>query len=115
MVFSDLKATFTEHMVSTSTAWMRRRPSFREAGGTAVTVQTEVEGRTVIGVAPAPEDLVVSKIARLDERDKQFVGAIHETHPLDLELIERRIRETDLDPAIAERAVAYIRSLKSKS
>ncbi|MBB4260041.1 MULTISPECIES: DUF6036 family nucleotidyltransferase [unclassified Bradyrhizobium] len=115
MVFSDLKATFTEHMVSTSTAWMRRRPSFREAGGTAPLQQTEVEGRTVIGVAPAPEDIVVSKIARLDETDKRFVGAIHETHPLDLELIERRIRETDLDPVIAERAVAYIRSLKSKS
>lgn len=59
----------------------------------AVTVQTEVEGRTVIGVAPAPEDLVVSKIARLDERDKRFVGAIHETHPLDLELIEQRVQK----------------------
>jgi len=83
--------------------------------GRAATVQTEVEGRTVTGIAPAPEDLVVSKIARLDERDKRFVEAIHEKHPLDLELIERRIRETDLEPAVAERAVAYVRSLKSKS
>lgn len=80
----------------------------------AVTVQTEVEGRTVIGVAPALEDLVVSKVARLDERDKRFVGAIHGTRPLDLELIEQRIHKTDLDPAVAERAAAYIRSLKSQ-
>lgn len=79
----------------------------------AVTVQTEVEGRTVIGVAPALEDLVVSKVARLDERDKRFVNAIQETRPLDLELIEQRIHQTDLDPAVAERAAAYIRSLKS--
>ncbi len=31
----------------------------------AVTVQTEVEGRTVIGVAPALEDLVVSKVRQV--------------------------------------------------
>ncbi|MDA9498393.1 DUF6036 family nucleotidyltransferase [Bradyrhizobium sp. CCBAU 11357] len=79
--------------------------------GRAVRVQTEVAGRTVTGVAPAPEDLVVSKLARLDERDKRFVGAIHERRPLDLRLVERRIRETDLDPAVAERAIAYIRGL----
>lgn len=77
-------------------------------------MQTEVAGRTVIGVAPAPADLVVSKVARLDERDKRFVSAIHGTRPLDLELIEQRIRETDLDAAVAERAIAYIRSLKSQ-
>ncbi|WP_311972586.1 DUF6036 family nucleotidyltransferase [Bradyrhizobium agreste] len=77
-------------------------------------MQTEVAGRTVTGVAPAPEDLVVSKLARLDERDKRFVGAIHERRPLDLTLLERRIRETDLDPAVAERAIAYIRGLQSE-
>ncbi|UWU91509.1 DUF6036 family nucleotidyltransferase [Bradyrhizobium sp. CB1015] len=82
--------------------------------GRAVRVQTEVAGRTVTGVAPAPEDLVVSKLARLDERDKRFVGAIHERRPLDLRLVERRIRETDLDPAVAERAIAYIRGLQSE-
>lgn len=45
----------------------------------AIKVRTEVAGRTVTGVAPAPEDLVVSKVARLDDRDKKFVEAIH-TH-----------------------------------
>ncbi|MFK4505394.1 hypothetical protein LPJ38_34960 [Bradyrhizobium daqingense] len=81
--------------------------------GRAVSVRTEVAGRTVTGVAPAPEDLVVSKLARLDERDKRFVAAIHAKRPLDLALVERRVYETDLDPAVAERAVAYIKSLKS--
>lgn len=80
----------------------------------AVKVQTEVEGRTVTGVAPAAEDLVVSKVARLDDRDKEFVEAIHAQRPLDLDLVERRIRETDLDPAFADRAIAYIRSLKQE-
>ncbi|WP_426412030.1 DUF6036 family nucleotidyltransferase [Bradyrhizobium ganzhouense] len=80
--------------------------------GRAVSVQTEVAGRIVTGVAPAPEDLVVSKLARLDERDKRFVSAIHTKRPMDLALVERRIRETDLDPAVAERAIAYVKSLK---
>ena len=80
--------------------------------GRAVRVQTEVAGRVVIGVAPAPEDRVVSKLARLDGRDKRFVNAIHTKRPMDLALVERRIRETDLDPAVAERAIAYVKSLK---
>ncbi|WP_063993764.1 DUF6036 family nucleotidyltransferase [Bradyrhizobium sp.] len=80
----------------------------------AVRVQTEVGGRTVTGVAPALEDLVVSKLARLDDRDKRFVSAIHGTRPLDLELIEQRIRKTDLDPTVAEQAIAYVRSLASE-
>jgi len=68
----------------------------------------------VYGIAPAAEDLVASKIARLDNRDKRFVEAIHAQQPLDLDLIEWRINETDLDPAIAQRAIAYVRELKSK-
>jgi hypothetical protein len=80
----------------------------------AVRVQTEVAGRTVYGIAPAAEDLVASKIARLDDRDKKFVEAIHAQRSLDLDLIERRINETNLDPAIAQRAIAYVRGLKPK-
>lgn len=83
--------------------------------GRAVKVRTEVEGRTVTGVAPSAEDLVVSKVARLDDRDKRFVEAIHAQRPLDLELVERRIGETDFEPAIAERATTYIRSLKREA
>jgi hypothetical protein len=77
----------------------------------AIEVREEVDGRTVVGVAPSTEDLVVSKIARLDPRDRIFVEAIHEKRPLNLKLVEGRIRQTDLDPEIAERAIAYIRSL----
>jgi hypothetical protein len=39
------------------------------------------------------------------------VEAYHRTRPLDVQLIEERIVETDLEPAIAERAVAYLRRL----
>jgi hypothetical protein len=72
----------------------------------------EVDGRMVKAVAPAPEDLIVSKLARLDDKDKDFVEAYHKERPLDLQLIEQRIAETDLESAVADRAVAYIRSLR---
>lgn len=79
----------------------------------AVTVRTEVEGRTVFGVAPSPEDLIASKVLRLDDRDKVFVEAIHQRRALNLDLVEQRVREIDaLDPAIQQRAITYISSLK---
>jgi hypothetical protein len=73
----------------------------------------DVDGRMVKAVAPAPEDIIVSKLARLDNKDKAFVEAYHSARPLDLALIEERIAATDLDPAVAARAVAYLRSLTS--
>jgi hypothetical protein len=78
----------------------------------AIKLRTEVAGRNVFGIAPAAEDLIVSKIARLDDRDKLFVEAIHAQRPLALDLIEQRINDTDLDPAVAARAIAYVRNLK---
>ena len=66
----------------------------------------DVYGRMVKAVAPSPEDLIVSKLARLDHKDRQFVEAYHRARPLDINLIEARIAETDLDPAIAARAIA---------
>jgi hypothetical protein len=77
----------------------------------AIVRRFDVDGRTVKGVAPAPEDLIVSKLARLDDKDRDFVEAHHRARRLDIQLIEKRIAETDLDPAVADRAIAYIRSL----
>ena len=81
----------------------------------AIEVRDQVDGRIVVGVAPSPEDLVVSKIARLDPRDRVFVEAIHKKRPLDLRLVEDRIRQTDLDPVIVDRAISYIRSVEAVS
>jgi hypothetical protein len=74
-----------------------------------------VDGREVTVVAPEPNDLVVSKLARLDDKDKDFIEAYHRARTLDTHLIEQRIAETDLDPAIAGRAIAYIRNLTGRS
>jgi hypothetical protein len=53
-------------------------------------------------------DLVVSKIVRLNARDRTFVEAIHAQRPLNLDLVEKRIGETKLEPAVAERAIALL-------
>ena len=70
-----------------------------------------VDGRMVKTIAPSPDDLIVSKLARLDDKDKNFVEAYHRERTLDIQLIQERIAETDLDPAVAARAIAYIRRL----
>jgi hypothetical protein len=65
----------------------------------------------VTAVAPRPEDVIVSKLARLDDKDKAFIEAYHSARPLDPRVIEERIRLSDFEPAIADRAFAYIRNL----
>jgi hypothetical protein len=77
----------------------------------AIVRRMEVDGREVKAVAPSPEDIIVSKLARLDDKDKDFVRAYHQARPLDLRLIESRINDTALDAAIAARAIAFVRSL----
>jgi len=74
----------------------------------------DVDGKMVAIVAPAADDLIVSKLARLDEKDRNFVEAYHRERALDTRVIEERIAEADLDPAIRDRAIAYVRHLGSK-
>jgi len=79
----------------------------------AIVRRIEVDGRIVEAVAPSPEDLIVSKLARLDPKDKTFVEAYHARRPLDPALIENRIHNSQFEPAVAERAIAFIRALPS--
>lgn len=80
----------------------------------AVRLRIPVRDRTVTAIAPAPEDLIVSKLARLDRKDKTFVESFHAVRPLDPDVIEGRIRSSRMEPNIAERAIAYVRELVCK-
>ncbi len=77
----------------------------------ALVKSIDVAGKSVLAVAPCPEDLIVSKLARLGPKDKEFVETYNAARPLNSNVIEQRLRATDLEPAVAERAVAYLRSL----
>jgi hypothetical protein len=80
----------------------------------AIVRRIEVGGRMVDAIAPCPEDVIVSKLARLDDKDKEFVEAYHALRPLNPGVIEARIQSSDFEPAIAQRARAYIRNLTRK-
>lgn len=70
--------------------------------------EIEVDGRKVLAVAPCPEDVIVSKLARLAEKDKEFIAAYHAARPLNAELIAERIKTTNLEPALQERALNFV-------
>jgi len=77
----------------------------------AISRPVDVDGRPVLAITPCPEDVVVSKLARLAEKDKEFIEAYHAARPLDPKLIKDRIKATDLDAEISERALAFVERL----
>jgi hypothetical protein len=77
----------------------------------AVVRQIDVGGRKVTAIAPSPEDLIVSKLARLEEKDKSFIEAYYSERPLDVGSIEAKIGLSNLAVPVAQQACAYIRDL----
>ncbi len=77
-------------------------------------VVREVSGHgtaTVTVVAPGPEDLIVSKLARLADKDRDYIAAYHRARPLDLAVIEARMAECGLEELPARRALAFLAGL----
>ena len=74
----------------------------------AISKTVDVDGRNVFAVAPCPEDVIVSKLARLSEKDKQFVEAYHAARPLDPDLLITRINATELEAALQDRAKDFV-------
>jgi hypothetical protein len=77
----------------------------------AIYREVTVDDRTVLAVAPCPEDVIVSKLARLSEKDKEFVEAYHGVRPLNLELIVERVNATDMEGELKARSIAYVTHL----
>jgi Nucleotidyltransferase of unknown function (DUF6036) len=80
----------------------------------AVTREVRFGRRIVTAIAPCPDDLIVSKLARLDDKDKDYVEAYYTERPLDGALLEERIALSHFEPAVAQRARTYVRSLAEK-
>lgn len=77
----------------------------------AIYKPVDVDGRPVLAVAPCPEDIIVSKLARLSDKDKEFVEAYHAARPLDLDLIVQRIKATTLEPELQQQAIGFVTHL----
>ncbi len=79
-------------------------------------VVREVRGHgaaTVTVVAPGPEDLIVSKLARLADKDRDYIAAYHQARPLDLAVIQARVAECGFEEVLAQRALAFLAGLPS--
>ncbi len=68
-------------------------------------------GRFAQAIAPSIEDLVVSKLARLDDKDEVFVEAVHAARPLDLDMIVRLLATAPIEPETIERAKRFLAGL----
>ncbi len=77
--------------------------------------EIEVDGRKVLAVAPCPEDVIVSKLARLAAKDKEFVEVYHAARPLNAELIVERVKATNLEPALQARALNFVHRLARRA
>jgi hypothetical protein len=81
----------------------------------AITKPVDVDGRQVLAVAPCPEDVIVSKLARLLDKDKKFIAVYHAERPLDLQQTVERIEATSLEPALQQQAIEFVTRLVERS
>ncbi|EWY37728.1 hypothetical protein N825_09105 [Skermanella stibiiresistens SB22] len=84
-------------------------PDWRER---AVSRTVHSHGRMVTAVAPATNDLIVSKLHPLREKDRSFILACHQARPLDIDLIRRLFVETAPNDQAQAAATAFLDTLK---
>lgn len=77
----------------------------------AVHIRIPDGAREITVVAPSVDDLIVAKLARLDEKDKRFVAACHRAQPLDGARLRKLIDLAKLDDARKRAAKAFLNSL----
>lgn len=69
------------------------------------------DGRAVRLITPCLEDLIVSKLHRLSDKDRDFIRAFNDQKRLDVALIRRRLSVTDPHPAITIAADRFLETL----
>jgi hypothetical protein len=77
----------------------------------AKTMEIDVYGRTAVVVCPCIEDVIVSKLHRLVEKDVTFIKACANARPLDHLRILDRFRATGPDQVLIDRAESLLKSL----
>ena len=71
----------------------------------------EDDGHRIHVIAPCLEDLIVSKLHRLNPKDKVFIEASGQMQPLDIALIKARMAETSPAPEILANAFGFLDGL----
>lgn len=70
-------------------------------------------GTTVTAIAPSPEDLIVSKLARLEEKDIAYIAERHRFRPLNFALIRARLAATEMDDIRRADAKSFLDRLEA--
>lgn len=80
-------------------------------------IYREVDGikGTVTVVAPSPVDLVISKLHRLEEKDRSYIEALHRSRPLDRKLVLDRMKACEPAQESMARVEAFINALPEVS
>ena len=65
-------------------------------------------------VAPCTDDMIVSKLARLVEKDREYIFACHDVRGLDIGLIKSRFSECQSGSAFEENAFRFLDGLPVK-
>jgi len=86
----------------------RLPPGWRER---CQTREWEDEGIKIRAMAPSLNDLIVSKLLRLTEKDRDFIAACHRACPLDISRLKELLGETADDPWIRSAAAAFLDDL----
>ncbi len=71
------------------------------------------DDRSIKAVAPSLVDLAVSKLARLDEKDREFVAICHRERPFDLVQLRRLFRSTHPPAELAALVEAFLDDLSA--
>lgn len=87
----------------------RLPPGWRER---AVSRAVHSYGRMVSAIAPATNDLIVSKLHPLREKDKDFIRACHQAKPLDIAVVKQLLADTLPSPHVHNAAMAFLDTLK---
>ncbi|HYH37401.1 MAG TPA: DUF6036 family nucleotidyltransferase [Azospirillum sp.] len=77
----------------------------------AVTRSVDAYGRTVTAIAPATNDLIVSKLHVLRDKDEDFIRACHAVRPLDRATIKRLLADTQPADTVHAAPCAFLDSL----
>ena len=77
----------------------------------AVVRTVDVRGRDVRMVAPGPEDLIVSKLARFEEKDRLWTSAYVGHYGYDADLVRKGVEALDLAPERVALIDAFLEKL----
>lgn len=77
----------------------------------AFTHAVDCEGRIVHAVAPEAHDLAVSKLCRLDPKDKAFVAELYCSLPLEKQVLLDRLASLDVNAEVKARARGFVEAL----